>query len=105
MNMKKSDIYPEKGKNLASVVPAKLANKFRSQAKKRRQHIKYSLAAAVKLWISLPPEIQAKLLNEELEPNSFIALVRQIVDERIEAGRIAARKSLERPRKKRGQKD
>ena len=104
MIMEKSEIYPEKGKNLASVVPSQLANKFRLQARRRRQPIKYSLAAAVKLWIELPSEIQAKLLNQELEPNSFVALVHQIVDERIEAGRKAARKSLLRPRKKRGRK-
>jgi hypothetical protein len=31
----------------------------------------------------LPLEIQAKLLNQSLDGNSFIELVRQIVDEQI----------------------
>lgn len=105
MTMKKSDIYPEKGKNLASKIPTRLADSFRKQARKRRNPIKYCLAAAVKLWIELPDTIQARLLNQSLDADSFIALVQEIADERIEAGRKTARKSLEPPRKKRSQKD
>lgn len=102
--MKKSDIYPEKGKNLASKIPARIADAFRKQARERRNHIKYCLAAAVKLWTELPDTVQARLLNQSLDADSFIALVQEIVDERIEAGRKTARKSLEPPRKKRSRK-
>jgi hypothetical protein len=35
------------------------------------------------LWCALPLEIQAKLLDQSLEDESFVELVRQIADEQI----------------------
>jgi len=102
--MKKSEIYHEKGANLASKINLEVAKNFRLQAKERRQPIKYSLEAAVKLWTELPPEIQSRLLNQSLSPDSFIELIQQIVDERIETGRKVAKKTFSPQRKKRGQK-
>jgi len=105
MALKKSDIYKEKGVNLAGKVPTAIAKKFRSQARQRGQKVKKNLAAAAKLWVELPETMQARLLNQSLDANSFIEIVQQIVEERIEAGRSAARKSLEPPRKKPTRRD
>ena len=48
----------------------------------------------------MPVEVQARLLDQSLETDNFIELIEQIVDERIEAGRKAARKLLGPQRKK-----
>lgn len=98
--MKKSNIYKENGVNLASKVSPEIADAFRSQARSRRQPIKYALAAAAKLWTELPPEIQARLLDQSLSTDGFITIVRQIADEQIEAGRKAARVLIARHRQK-----
>ena len=37
----------------------------------------------VGLWVQLPEEVQAKLLNQSLDGKTFINLVRQIADEQI----------------------
>jgi len=103
--MKKSEIYEEKGVNLASKVPADIARCFRSQAKERGQKVKTNLAAAAKLWTQLPEEIQARLLNQSLAGDTFIELVRQIADEQIEAGRKAGRALVERRKRSKPQKD
>jgi hypothetical protein len=84
--MVKNKKYLEAGVNLASKVPAKVAETFRKQAQERGQKVKTNLAAAAQLWTQLPEEIQAKLLNQSLDGNSFIELVRQIVDEQIKKG-------------------
>ena len=81
--MKKSKKYLESGVNLASKVPEKIANSFRNQAHQRGQKVKTNLAAAAKLWVQLPEEVQAKLLNQTTDGESFIDLVRQIADEQI----------------------
>ena len=81
--MKKNKKYSEAGVNLASKVPAKIADAFRKQAQERGQKVKTNLAAAAKLWIQLPEEAQAKLLNQSLDGNTLVELVRQIADEQI----------------------
>lgn len=91
--------YEEKGANLASKVPASLAANFRRQAKERGQQVKYNLEAATRLWVSLPVEIQARLLDKSLSETAFIELINQVVDERIEAGRKAGQ-ALVRHQKK-----
>ena len=81
-----------------------LVDAFTNQVEERGSKIKRSLAAAVKLWVELPSDIQGLLLDESLKSDSFIALVHKIVDERIEAGRNAARKLVSRPLKKQAPK-
>ena len=81
--MEKSKKYLEPGVNLASKVPAKIANTFRKQAQERGQKVKTNLAAAAKLWIILPEEVQAKLLNQSLDGNALVEFIRQIADEQI----------------------
>lgn len=70
-------------KLLSADVDRKTVDKFLDQASSRGFTKKRVIAAAAKLWIELPLEIQAKLLNQSLDGNSFIELVRQIVDEQI----------------------
>lgn len=91
-------------KNLGAMIATDLVDEFTAQVDQRGYKIKRALAAAVKLWKDLPEEIQARLLNQSLDSNSLVEIVQEIVEERIDVGRKAARKSLERPRKKRGRK-
>lgn len=104
MSIKKSAIYAERGANLAGKVPVTIVKKFRSQARKRGQKVKTNLAAAAKLWVELPEEVQARLLNQTLDANTFIELVREIVEERIAAGQSAAETLLQLRSKKPSQK-
>lgn len=82
-------------RNLSGMVPEELFDQFTDQAEHRGVKVKRSLAAAAKLWIALPPEIQAKLLNQTLDENAFISLVQQVVDDRIAAGRQAGKSLIE----------
>ena len=87
------------------MMDAELVDKFTSQVDNQGSKIKRSLAAAVKLWIELPAEIQIQLLNQNLNTNSFISLVQEIVDERIGKGRKSAQKLLEHQNKRPNRKD
>jgi len=55
------------------------------------------IAVALKLWNDLPQEVRGGLLNQELDANSLVDLVQQIVDETIEAG-MKAQEELNRRR-------
>lgn len=92
-------------KLLSADVDAGLADSFLNQADTRGYKKKRALASAIKLWTNLPEEIQARLLNQSLDADGLVTIVEQIVDERIEAGRQAARKLLQPQRKKRPRKD
>lgn len=84
-------------KSLGGMMDALLVDKFTQQIDERGGKIKRSLAAAVKLWIELPADLQGLLLDESLQTDSFIALVRKIVDDRIQAGRRAGLKLVAPP--------
>ena len=71
-------------KLLSADMDRKLVDDFLSQASQRGFTKKRVLAAAVKLWIQLPREVQATLLDQSLDEDSFIDLVRQIADEQIQ---------------------
>ena len=71
-------------KLLSADIDSKLVDKFLTQASKSGFTKKRVLAAAIKHWIELPLEIQAQLLNEDTDRNSFNDLVRQIADEQIQ---------------------
>lgn len=74
---KKSDIYQEKGENLASKVPESIANEFRQHAKETAgQNLKTNLACAAKLWNSFPVELQNHLLLNMNQP-SLLTVIRE----------------------------
>jgi hypothetical protein len=75
--------YKDTEQTLAADIPVKLFEEFDSQRRKRGQVKKKAIRAMVKLWIQLPEEFQAKLLNQSVGADSFTDLVRQIVDEQI----------------------
>jgi hypothetical protein len=93
--------YKQDEKTLAADVKTSLVDAFEKQWKARGQVQKRAVAAALRLWVSLPEDLQAKLISEELGENDFISLVRQIVDERIELRRQAVSKNIrKKPAKK-----
>lgn len=71
-------------KLLSADIDRKIVDEFLTQASKRGFTKKRVLAAAIRLWTNLPLEIQAQLLDQTLEDESFIHLVRQIADEQIQ---------------------
>jgi hypothetical protein len=75
--------YKDTEQTLAADIPVKLFKEFDSQRKKRGQVKKEAVRAIVKLWIQLPEEFQARLLNQSIGDDSFADLIRQIVDEQI----------------------
>ncbi len=79
---------------LSVEIPSPLFEAFDKQRLERGQVKKAAVVAAIKLWIELPEEIQARLLNQALDGSAFVELVEQIVDERIAAGRRDMRRVL-----------
>jgi hypothetical protein len=75
--------YKNTEQTLTADIPAKLFEEFDSQRRKRGQVKKEAVRAMVKLWVQLPEEFQAKLLNQSTGTDSFTDLIRQIVDEQI----------------------
>ena len=67
----------EKGtKSLNVEIDGEVFGKFDSQRKQRGQVKKDAAEAAVKLWISLPKETQARLLDKSLSEEEFIEAIR-----------------------------
>jgi hypothetical protein len=98
--------YKKGEKTLAADVKASLLNSFEKQWKARGQVQKRAVAAALRLWISLPEDLQARLMSQELGQNDFLSFARQIVDERIELSQQVVSKNIrKKPAKKAGQKD
>ncbi len=81
--------YNKNEKTLAADVKISLLDAFEKQWKSRGQVQKRAVAAALHLWISLPEDLQARLISQELGENDFLSLVRQIVDEHIQLNCIA----------------
>ena len=78
---------------------------FQAQWKSRRQQKNGAVESAIRLWVDLPVTVQASIMDSELSANCLVELVQEIVDERIEAGRVAGAKLLERQKRKLTQKD
>jgi len=93
--------YKQDEKTLSADIKISIADAFEKQWKARGQVQKRAVAAALRLWVSLPEDLQAKLISQELGENDFASLVRQIVDERIELIRNATSKNI---RKRKTQK-
>ena len=97
--------YKKDEKTLAADVKISLVETFEKQWKARGQIQKRAVAAALHLWISLPEDLQAKLISQELGENDFLSLVRQIVDERIDFSRQVVSKDIRKKKaKKAGRK-
>ena len=79
--------YKSDEQTLSADIPAGLFEEFDNQRRDRGQVKKDAVRAMVRLWIGLPEEIQARLLNQVLDGSAFLELVQTIVDERIEAGK------------------
>ena len=93
--------YKQDEKTLAADVKISLVDVFEKQWKARGQVQKRAVAAALRLWVSLPEDLQAKLISQELGENDFISLIRQIVDEHIELSQQAVSKNIrKKPAKK-----
>ncbi len=93
--------YNKNEKTLAADVKISLLDAFEKQWKSRGQVQKRAVAAALHLWISLPKDLQARLISQELGENDFLSLVRQIVDEHIQLNCPAlSKKAHKKPAKK-----
>ena len=75
--------YKDDERTLGADIPLKLFEKFNKQRRKRGQVKKEAVRAMVELWLQLPEEIQAKLLNKSMVSNSFVEVMRKIADEQI----------------------
>lgn len=97
--------YQENERTLSGDIPISDWDTFDLQVESRGQVKKKSLAAAVRLWISLDADTQSALLDKKTTSSAFIELVNQIVDARIASGfQDALDKDLHR-KKKHGLKD
>lgn len=74
---------------LSARVPAELRDAFWATVPSgyKRQHV---MTTAAELWVNLPAEVREALLRKETDATALVSLVRQIVDERIAAGRDTA---------------
>jgi len=86
--------YKKNEKTLAADIKISLVNDFNKQWKARGQIQKRAVEAALRLWISLPEDLQARLISQELGKNDFLGLVRQIVDEHIQLSRQTLSKNI-----------
>ena len=97
--------YKKNEKTLSADVSISIADAFEKQWKSRGQVQKRAVEAALRLWLSLPQDLQASLISQELGENDFLRLVRQIVDERIRLSQRSSGKNIRRkPAKKTRQK-
>ena len=96
--------YKQDEQTVSADIPAELSEIFDTQRRDRGQVKKDAVRAMIRLWVELPEEIQAKLLNQKLAGSAFLELVQSIVDERIEAGRKAGKAILARQKRKRPRK-
>jgi hypothetical protein len=75
--------YNKKDTTLGADIPTELSEAFDKQRKERMQVKKGAMIAAIKLWVSLPAAIQARLMDQTLSEIAFVELVEEIVDNRI----------------------
>ncbi len=78
--------YKKNEKTIAADVPGEVFEAFEEQRQQRGQVKKQALSSAIRLWVSLPEDIQARLLNKALKETAFIELIHEIVDQRIADG-------------------
>ena len=76
--------YKKNEKTLGADIDRKLVDEFLTQSQKSGFTKKRVLAAAIRHWIEIPLEMQARLLRDGPDRISFDDLVSQIVDEKIQ---------------------
>jgi len=76
--------YKKNERTLAADIKTSLLSSFEKQWKTRGQVQKRAVAAALRLWISLPEDSQARLISQELGQNDFLSLVRQTIKEYLQ---------------------
>ncbi len=91
-------------KYIGGPIPSDLKDKIDAQVEECGWKIGRVVVGMAKLWAGLPLSIQARLVNQSLDSESFIDLVQQIVDQRIEEGRKAGQAIVERQKRKPGPK-
>jgi hypothetical protein len=97
--------YKKNERTLAADIKTSLLSNFEKQWKTRGQVQKRAVAAALRLWISLPEDLQAKLISRELGQNDFLSIVRQTIREYIKIYKQELSESTHRkPTKKTGKK-
>ncbi len=82
--------YKKNEITLAADVSSELFEAFDQQRSDRSQVKKCAVEAAIRLWISLPNEIQARLLSKSLSESHFTELIDSIVDQKMTAYQIVA---------------
>lgn len=93
--------YKKNERTLAADIKTSLLSSFEKQWKTRGQVQKRAVAAALRLWISLPEDLQAKLISRELGQNDFLGIVRETIKEYIKIYQQELPKSIRRkPAKK-----
>jgi hypothetical protein len=75
--------YKDNERTLGADIPVDLFDEFNDQCKRLGQIKKEAVRAMVKLWVQLPDEIQAKLINQSLDTDSFVELVSHIANKQI----------------------
>jgi hypothetical protein len=96
--------YKEDEKTLAADIKISLLEKFEKQWKARGQVQKRAVAAALRFWMSLPEDLQAKLISEELGEDDFLSLITQIIDDRIRTIKQALAKDIRKKRDKKARR-
>ncbi len=84
--------YKKDEKTLAADIKISVLNKFEKQWKARGQVQKRAVEAALRLWTSLPEDLQARLLAGGSGDDNFVSVVQQIVDRRIKAANLSPAK-------------
>jgi hypothetical protein len=85
--------YKKDERTLAADIKISVLNKFEKQWKARGQVQKRAVEAALRLWTSLPEDLQARLLAGGSGDEDFVSVVQQIVDRRIKAANLLPAKS------------
>jgi hypothetical protein len=93
----------KKNNLIQGAVDDELKRQFDEMLKERGFQVGKVIEAETRLWLSLPPDVQAGLYSKTLTGSAFIQLVQEIVDQRIQAGKDSAKALLERHKKRQGQ--
>lgn len=91
-------------KMLGAELPEALVDQFMQQAEDADCKKKVALRAAVKLWVDLSPEMQRHLRDVSLSDQSFLEMVHEMLEERVDEGDRAGEKLVGRQGRKPGQK-
>ena len=81
-------------------LPDAEAERFDAQVKDRGFVKQRASQAALRLWMDLPVEVQARLISQQLNANLLVELVQQALEQRIEAGDRAGEKLVSRQKRK-----